>query len=205
MIRELIFATHNENKVQEVKALLPDGYLVASLAGLGDDTEIPETGDTMEQNAMEKAYAVYLKYGKDCFAEDSGLEVDALEGAPGIYSARYAGLEKNAESNMDLLLENMRGEINRRARFKTVFALILDGKKWLFDGQVEGMILDHRQGSSGFGYDPVFMPLGFNKSFAEMTKEEKNAISHRGIALRRMIAFLDSEKEERIISFEDGP
>jgi XTP/dITP diphosphohydrolase len=205
MSRELIFATHNENKVKEVKALLPEGYTVISLSELNGNEQIPETGDTLEHNALEKAYAIYLKYGKDCFAEDTGLEVDVLDGAPGVYSARYAGEDSNADANIELLLENLRGETNRSARFKTVFALIIDGKKWLFDGQVEGHILEHRQGNSGFGYDPIFMPLGFDKSFAEMASEVKSAISHRGIALRRMIAFLELEREEKIISFEDGP
>jgi XTP/dITP diphosphohydrolase len=204
-MRELIFATHNENKVEEVEALLPNGYAITSLSSISDHEPIAETGETLEHNAMEKAYAIYLKYGKDCFAEDTGLEVDALEGAPGVYSARYAGEGASAESNISLLLENLRGEINRRARFKTVFALILDGKKWLFDGQVEGNVLEHAQGNGGFGYDPIFRPLGFSKSFAEMSQEEKNAISHRGIALRRMISFLDGEQEEKIISYHDGP
>jgi XTP/dITP diphosphohydrolase len=203
-MRELIFATHNENKVEEVKALLPDGYSITSLSAMNDHDPLSETGDTLEQNAMEKAYAIYLKYGKDCLAEDTGLEVDALEGAPGVYSARYASVGANAEANISLLLENLRGEVNRTARFKTVFALILDGKKWLFDGQVEGVVLEHRQGKGGFGYDPVFRPLGFSKSFAEMGLEEKNAISHRGIALRRMIAFLEGQREEKILSYEDG-
>jgi XTP/dITP diphosphohydrolase len=203
MSHELIFATHNQNKVKEVKALLPDWISLKSLDELNFTAEIPETGETLEQNALGKAYHIYTHFGKDCFAEDSGLETDALDGAPGVYSARYSGPEADSERNMDLLLGNMRNHLNRKARFKTVFALIFDGKKWEFEGSVEGSILSERRGASGFGYDPVFLPDGHVKTFAEMSLEEKNRISHRALALQKMIDFLEEQSADRILSFRE--
>lgn len=198
---ELIFGTHNENKVKEVKALLPDNLHISSLTEIGITAEIPETGETIPQNAMSKAYYVWLKTGKDCFAEDSGLEVDVLNGAPGVRSARYAGEQKNDRENLDLLLKNMNGQTNRKARFRTVMVLIWNGTKWQFDGEIEGTIIDSARGTGGFGYDPVFIPDGYTKTFAEMSQDEKSKISHRGIALKKILDFIDEQKQ--ILSFQE--
>jgi XTP/dITP diphosphohydrolase len=151
---------------------------------------LPETGQTLRDNALEKARYVAQKFGVNCLADDTGLEVDVLNGAPGVYSARYAGEEKNPEKNMEKLLRELQGQTQRTARFKTVLALILDGQEFLFEGTVEGTILSERQGDKGFGYDPVFLPDGFSQSFAEMDPSQKNAISHRGRALQQLKVFL---------------
>ena len=186
----IVFATGNDNKVREANAALNGAFEIIGLRDIGCEEELPETSPTLEGNALEKARYVYRNYHVDCFSEDTGLEVDALGGAPGVYSARYAGPANDAEANMALLLSNLKGEKKRNARFRTVIALILDGKEYTFEGAVEGAVIHIKKGSGGFGYDPVFMPKGFNRTFAQMSVEEKNAISHRGQAVARLKAFL---------------
>lgn len=193
-MRELIFATGNRHKVQEVAAMLDDRYRILSLPDIGCREEIPETSNTIEGNALQKARYVRDRYQVDCFAEDTGLEIDALDGAPGVFSARYAGPDRDSEANMALVLQQLEGQAQRTARFRTVVALVLQGREYTFEGVVEGHIAQVKQGSGGFGYDPLFIPLGYDRSFAEMTAEEKNAISHRGRAIRKLTDFL-REKE----------
>jgi XTP/dITP diphosphohydrolase len=193
---EIIFATGNAHKAIEAQKALGDTFTLIMPKELGLTEEIPENGDTLQANAIEKAEYLWKKFGKNCFADDTGLEVDALGGAPGVYSARYAGPEKGSEANMDKLLlelqaaEQAGGEISRAARFRTVVALILDGELHLFNGVLEGSIAKERSGSQGFGYDPVFIPDGYSKTLAEISLEEKNAISHRGKAMRALAEFL---------------
>jgi len=191
---DLVFATNNRHKVDEVKQKLNGLFSIRTLDEIGCREDIPETADTLEGNALQKARYLYEKYGCDCFADDTGLEVEALHGEPGVYSARYAGEEKNPEANMKKLLEKLLNEINRNARFRTVIALILDGKEYLFEGDVKGVILKKKQGNEGFGYDPIFLPNGYNKSFAQLSMNEKNAISHRGKAVDQLLAFLKEKK-----------
>ena len=188
--QKLVFATNNLNKLKEIKALLPKDLELLSLADIGCCEDIPETADTIEGNALQKARYVKEKYGYDCFADDTGLEVEALGGAPGVYSARYAGEQKNSEENIDKLLQELNIKDNRRARFKTVISLILDGREHSFEGICEGEILTKRSGEKGFGYDPVFQPTGYKQTFAEMELKEKSEISHRGRATRKLIDFL---------------
>ncbi len=199
--KELIFATHNTNKVREVMALLPEGFSIKSLGDINFTDEIPETGTTLPQNALGKAYYTYIRTGKNCFAEDSGLEVDALNGEPGVYSARYAGEPKNDQANIQKVLANLQGKPERKARFRTVFYLIWNGTKWQFEGEVEGSITESPRGTNGFGYDAVFQPVGHSQTFAEMPQEEKSRISHRAIALNKMIDFL--KEQDLIISFQE--
>lgn len=193
---EIIFATGNAHKAIEAQKALGDTFTLIMPKELGLTEEIPENGDTLQANAIEKAEYLWKKFGKNCFADDTGLEVDALGGAPGVYSARYAGPEKGSEANMDKLLselqaaEQAEGEISRAARFRTVVALILDGELHLFNGVLEGSIAKERSGSQGFGYDPIFIPDGYSKTLAEISLEEKNAISHRGKAMRALAQFL---------------
>ena len=193
---EIIFATGNAHKAIEAQKALGDTFTLIMPKELGLTEEIPENGDTLQANAIEKAEYLWKKFGKNCFADDTGLEVDALGGAPGVYSARYAGPEKGSEANMDKLLSELQaaeqtgGEISRAARFRTVVALILDGELHLFNGVLEGRIAKERSGSQGFGYDPVFIPDGYSKTLAEISLEEKNAISHRGKAMRALAQFL---------------
>lgn len=189
-MKEIVFATNNSHKLEEARAILAGRFRVRSLAEIGCHDDIPETADTLEGNALIKARWVNERYGYDCFADDTGLMVDALGGAPGVYSARYAGPECDAVANMRLLLDNMEGKTDRRARFVTVIALILDGEERMFRGSVEGRIADAPSGTAGFGYDPVFVADESGMAFAEMTPEAKNAISHRGRALRAMAAEL---------------
>lgn len=191
---KICFATNNQKKIEEVKAALGDEFQIVSLEEIGCREELPETGDTLEFNAFQKARYVKDNYGVDCFADDTGLEVEALSGAPGVYSGRYAGEPRSDERNIDKLLENMVGKANRQARFRTVIALILNGKEYQFDGIAQGEILDQRIGEKGFGYDPVFRPTGYQKSFAELSMEEKNQISHRGKAVRALVEFLRQRK-----------
>ena len=191
-MQSLIFATGNPHKVNEVTAMIGDLYRIQSLADIGCREEIPETAETIEGNALLKARYVRDRYGLDCFAEDTGLEIDALGGEPGVYSARYAGPQRDAAANMALVLEKMARKRDRSARFRTVIALTLDGEEHTFEGVAEGRILTDAQGGGGFGYDPIFQPAGEERSFAEMTAPEKNAISHRGRALRQLVAFLRS-------------
>ncbi len=193
---EIIFATGNAHKAVEAQKALGDTFTLIMPKELGLTEEIPENGDTLQANAIEKAEYLWKKFGKSCFADDTGLEVDALGGAPGVYSARYAGPEKGSEANMTKLLaeleaaEAANGEISRAARFRTVVALILDGELHLFNGVLEGKIARERSGNEGFGYDPIFIPDNYTKTLAEISLEEKNAISHRGKAMRSLAEFL---------------
>ncbi|MGB7785402.1 MAG: non-canonical purine NTP diphosphatase [Salinimicrobium sp.] len=191
--KKLVFATNNLNKLKEMKALLPEDMELLSLSTIGCCEDIPETSETIEGNALQKARYVKEKYGYDCFADDTGLEVEALNGAPGVYSARYAGENKNSEENIDKLLLELNDKDNRKARFKTVIALILEGREHLFEGICEGEILKKRLGEKGFGYDPVFQPVGYSQTFAQMNLEEKSGISHRGRATRKLIEFLSKK------------
>lgn len=187
---EIVFASHNQHKIAEIRAMLPDSITLLGLTDVGCHDDIPETADTIEGNAILKADYVTQKLGFDCFADDTGLEVDALGGAPGVYSARYAGEQKNPEDNIDKLLSELHGNANRNAQFKTVIALNLNGRQHLFTGIIKGGITTARKGSQGFGYDPVFSPEGSERTFAEFTIDEKAAASHRGKAVRQLVDFL---------------
>lgn len=187
---KLIFASNNKNKILEIRNQLPNSIEILSLEDIGCNVDIPETAKTIEGNALLKADYIKRHYGFDCFADDSGLEVDALNGAPGVYSARYAGEEKNDAANNTKLLEKLKDSNNRKANFKTVIALHYKGVQYLFTGTVEGEILKKPQGNKGFGYDPIFKAEGMINSFAELSLEEKNTISHRGKAVKQLIDFL---------------
>lgn len=187
---KLVFASNNKNKIKEIKNQLPDTIEILSLEDIGCNIDIPETADTIEGNAKLKADFIKRHYGYDCFADDSGLEVDALDGAPGVYSARYAGEEKSDEANIDKLLDTLKEEKNRKANFKTVICLNLHTETHFFTGIIDGQILKERQGTEGFGYDPIFVADGMDKSFAEIDMDAKNAISHRGKAVRQLVDFL---------------
>lgn len=187
---KICFATNNPKKIEEVKAALGDSFEIVSLKDIGCSDELPETGDTLEDNAFQKAKYVKEHFGVDCFADDTGLEVDALQGEPGVYSGRYAGEPRSDERNIDLLLKNLKNSTVRTARFKTVIALLLHDEEYKFEGIAEGEILKERTGDGGFGYDPIFRPTGYEQSFAELTMMEKNQISHRGKAAAELIAFL---------------
>lgn len=189
-MREIVFATNNAHKMEEVATMLGGEYRLVTLRECGITEEIPENEPTIEGNALQKARYVHERTGGDCFADDTGLEVDALNGAPGVHSARYATDGHDFEANMRLLLRNMEGKTDRRARFRTVIALILDGEEYLFEGVVEGRITEQPAGDHGFGYDPVFVPEGETETFAEMSAERKNAISHRGRAVRKFADFM---------------
>lgn len=186
---KLVFATNNKNKLKEVQAMLTN-FEIVSLADINCFDDIPETAETLEGNAILKANFITKKYGLNCFADDTGLEVEALNNAPGVYSARYAGKENNAEANMKKLLNELGDIKNRKSHFRTAVALNINKKQFIFEGICRGKILAMKQGDSGFGYDPIFMPEGFNKSFAEMNMIEKGAISHRGIAIQKLVTFL---------------
>lgn len=186
---ELIFATHNNNKVKEVTKMLPSYLSMKSLTDINFFDEIEETGTTFEENAHLKAKTIFDKTGKNIFADDSGLVIEALDGAPGVYSARYAGTRKD-EDNIAKALKELEGKTNRKAYFISIFCLILDGKEYFFEGRVNGTIATEIMGDNGFGYDPIFIPDGFSKSFAQMSPEEKNAISHRGKAVEKLNDFL---------------
>ena len=193
MKMDLIFATHNRHKVSEVQAMLPAGIHVRSLPDFGCDEDIPETADTLQGNALQKAQFVHERYNCNCFADDTGLEIDALDGRPGVYSARYAGEGCSFDDNVRKVLaelENVPLE-QRTARFRTVVALILDGRTYFFEGKVEGLMTLERHGVEGFGYDPIFLPEGYGQTFAEMDASEKNRISHRGRAMAQMVGFLE--------------
>jgi XTP/dITP diphosphohydrolase len=187
---QLVFATNNRHKLEEVQQILGAGFTLVTPKECGITEDIPEEQPTLEGNALQKARYIHERTGKDCFADDTGLEVEALGGAPGVRSARYAGEEKNMEACMDLLLANLAGNGNRRARFRTVIALILNEKEYLFEGIVNGSIRERRSGTEGFGYDPLFEPEGHDITFAEMDLAAKNAISHRGRAVRELAEFL---------------
>lgn len=189
---KIVFATNNRHKLEELRQIAGDRIDILGLKDIGCDVDIPETGDTLEANALQKARYVHEHYGIDCFADDTGLEVDALGGEPGVRSARYApGDGHDSQANMALLLRNMEGIDDRKARFRTVIALITDGKEHVFEGKVEGDITEAPSGLQGFGYDPVFRPRGWTKTFAEASPEEKNSVSHRGRAVRRLLSFIN--------------
>ena len=189
---KLVFATNNKNKIYELSKLITGKTGLLSLSDIHCDEELPETQPTIESNALQKAKYVFEKYKVNCFADDTGLEIEALAGRPGVYSARYAGAGKSAEDNMAKVLGEMHDMKNRKAKFRTVIALIMDGKEKLFEGSVDGLILEKKQGEKGFGYDPIFKPAGFEKSFAEMDIEEKNRISHRARAVNKLVDYLNS-------------
>lgn len=189
---QLVFATNNLNKLKEVQALMPKHIQLLSLKDIGCTEDIPETQDTIEGNAIQKAEYLKIHYGYDCFADDTGLEVDALDGAPGVYSARYAGPQRNADDNTNKLLAELNNHTNRHAQFKTVIALQLNSKLHTFTGICKGDITTEKKGQGGFGYDPVFQPEGYTQTFAEITLEEKNKIGHRGKAVAQLIALLQN-------------
>mgnify|MGYP000755215844 FL=1 len=193
MKKKLVFATNNAHKLDEISSILGEKVELLSLKDIHCHVDIPETADTLEGNAMLKAEYIYKNYGLDCFADDTGLEVEALNGAPGVYSARYAGGEgHNAEANMLKLLHELEGKDNRRAQFRTAISLILDEKEYLFEGIIKGEIIKEKRGDSGFGYDPVFVPEGYDRTFAELGNEIKNQISHRALAVNKLCEFLRS-------------
>lgn len=189
-MKTLVFATNNLHKLEEVRDILGGSFRIASLKEIGCTDDIPETADTLEGNALQKARYVKEKFGYDCFADDTGLEVEALGGAPGVFSARYAGPGHDSEANMQKLLKELEGKTNRQAQFRTVVALILEGREYTFEGIVRGSILAECRGTAGFGYDPVFVPEGYAETFAEMGSEEKNRISHRARAVQKLADFL---------------
>lgn len=188
----LVFATNNENKVKEIRSMLGDAFAIITLQEAGIDIDIPEPHATLEANAREKSETIYKLTGKNSFAEDTGMEVDALNGEPGVLSARYAGEQKNASDNVAKVLQLLEGQTNRTARFRTVISIIIDGTEYQFDGIAEGNILPAARGSKGFGYDPIFQPIGSDKAFAEMELTEKNEYSHRAKAFKKLIAFLQT-------------
>lgn len=190
---KLVFATNNKHKLEEVRAILGNRIEVLSLNDINCHDDIPETADTLEGNALIKARYIYEKFGVDCFADDTGLEVEALNGEPGVYSARYAGEDCNPEANMHKLLHNLTGKNDRDAQFRTVIALIIKGEEKLFNGIVKGTISNEKMGEAGFGYDPIFIPEGFSESFAQMTSEMKNSISHRYRATEELSNYLKEQ------------
>ncbi len=190
MKRKLVFATNNAHKLEEVRNVVGNSFEILSLQDIGCYDDIEETGTTLEENALIKVRYIKEKYGYDCFGDDTGLEVDALNGAPGVYSARYAGDGHDAKANMKKLLGNLDGETNRRAAFRSVIALILDGKEYLFEGRVDGKIIEDERGTAGFGYDPIFQPEGYEQTFAELGNDIKNQISHRALAVKKLCNFL---------------
>lgn len=192
MRQKIVFATNNAHKLEEVAAILGDSYEVLSLREIGCDADIPETSDTFAGNALQKAQYVKEHYGYDCFADDSGLEVDALDGAPGVYSARYSG--GGSEANMDKLLHNLTGKSERGAQFRTVVALLIGEERRLFEGIVRGSIIEERRGEGGFGYDPIFVPEGYDLTFAQLGSEVKNRISHRAKAVEQLAQYLNEKQ-----------
>ena len=192
MKRKLVFATNNLHKLEEVSAILGNQIELLSLNDINCHIDIPETADTLEGNALLKSRFIYENYGMNCFADDTGLEVEALEGAPGVYSARYAGDGHNSEANMIKLLDNLKEKKNRKAQFRTAISLIIDEKEYLFEGIIKGEIGTIKKGDSGFGYDPIFVPEGYNETFAELGSDIKNKISHRALAINKLCEFLRS-------------
>ena len=189
---ELVFATNNPHKLEEINLAVGENFKILSLKDINCEDEIPETADTLAGNASQKSFYIYNKYGKNCFADDTGLEIEALDGKPGVYSARYAGPGHDHEKNMDKVLSELKNNKNRKARFRTVISLLINGEETFFEGIVNGTILSERHGKEGFGYDPIFQPDGYDKSFAMMDLDEKNEISHRGRAVRKLVAYLNS-------------
>ena len=190
MVRKIVFATNNRHKLDEIRKITEGKIEILSLNDIGSHDEIEETGSTLEENALIKARFIKNKYRYDCFAEDTGLEVEALGNAPGVYSARYAGEACRAEDNINKLLDNLKGIENRKARFRTIIALLMNSKAYFFEGEIKGHIIDEKRGAAGFGYDPVFVPDGFDQTFAELGEEIKNRISHRSIATQKLVDFL---------------
>lgn len=190
----LVFATNNENKVKEIRSLLGDAFAIITLQEAGIDIDIPEPHDTLEANAREKSETIYKLTGKNSFSEDTGMEVFALNGEPGVLSARYAGEQKSAADNMAKVLHLLEGETSRQARFRTIISVIIDGMEYQFEGVAEGNILPAARGEKGFGYDPIFQPIGSDKTFAEMELAEKNQYSHRAMAFKQLIAFLQTQQ-----------
>jgi XTP/dITP diphosphohydrolase len=193
---KLVFATNNPHKLQEIQHLLGDSIELLSLGDINCYEDIPENQETIEGNAAEKSFYVFNKYGFNCFADDTGLEIEALNGEPGVYSARYAGEEKSPQKNMDLVLQKLTKIKNRNARFKTVISLVIDGQEIQFEGIVNGQILEEKRGTTGFGYDPIFKPNESPLSFAEMSMEEKGKISHRGRAVQKLVEYLSQFSAE---------
>lgn len=191
MKRKLVFATNNLHKLEEVQEVVGSSFEIISLKDIGCFDDIAETGDTLEVNALIKARYIKEKYGYDCFGDDTGLEVEVLNGAPGVYSARYAGDGHDSKANIKKLLTEMQGTDNRKARFRTVIALIIDNKEYLFEGEVKGQIITEEKGTAGFGYDPVFIPDGYSQTFAELGNDIKNEISHRALATKALCNFLN--------------
>lgn len=191
MKRKLVFATNNLHKLEEVQEVVGSSFEIISLKDIGCFDDIAETGDTLEANALIKARYIKEKYGYDCFGDDTGLEVEVLNGAPGVYSARYAGDGHDSKANIKKLLTEMQGTDNRKARFRTVIALIIDNKEYLFEGEVKGQIITEEKGTAGFGYDPVFIPDGYSQTFAELGNDVKNEISHRALATKALCNFLN--------------
>ena len=189
-MKKIVFASNNLNKIVEIQNLVGDSYLIITPKDIGFTDHIEENLPTLEGNARLKAFTIYSRFGLDCFADDTGLEVDALSGEPGVHSARYAGMSQDSSANISKLLSRMNGVLDRRARFRTVIALFLEGQEYFFEGIIYGKILHTIQGDNGFGYDPVFIPDGYDQSFAEMTLSEKNRISHRAMAINKLVEFL---------------
>ena len=187
-MKKIVFATGNFNKLKELRSAVKS-FEIIGLLDLKITEELPETGNTLKENALQKANYIYEKTGMDCFSDDTGLEIEALGGRPGVYSARYAGEKCNAEKNMLKVLNELKGFENRKATFKTVIALILNQKHYFFEGEVHGLIRKDKKGGKGFGYDPIFQPIGYKESFAEMSITKKNEISHRGLAIKKLINF----------------
>ncbi len=189
-MHQLVFATNNPHKLRELEEILKGEFTLLSLNDISCMDDIPETGDTLEANASQKSFYIWERFGIDCFSDDSGLEVEILNNEPGVHSARYAGESRNADENVSKLLFELEGKKNRKARFRCVISLIIQGKEFLFEGRVDGEILTERKGEGGFGYDPVFSPVGFDQSFAQMDADLKNGMSHRGRAVQKLVAFL---------------
>ena len=192
-MRKIVFATNNKHKLDEIREITRGEMEILSLSDIGCHDEIPETGTTLEQNALQKATYIKEHFGYDCFADDTGLEADALGGAPGVFSARYAGEQCNSDDNMQKVLAGLNGINNRKARFRTVIALILNGDTYYFEGIINGEIISEKRGAEGFGYDPIFVPEGYSRTFAELGDQEKNKISHRAVATHRLVDFLLSQ------------
>lgn len=193
-MKNLVFATGNSHKLQEVQGLFKEGFALSCLKDVNITEEIPETADNLVDNALQKAWYVYNKCGIPCFADDTGLEVEALNGAPGVYSARYAGESKDSKLNMLLLLENMNGKTNRNARFRTIIAYIDENaQEHIFEGEIRGKIIENMAGTNGFGYDPIFVPEGYEQTFAELSSEIKNTISHRARAMEKFLSYINNQ------------
>ncbi len=191
---QIIFVTHNKHKSEEIKNIIGNSFEIKNLSDINITEEIPETGNTLKENALQKAKYLHDKLGCNCFADDTGLEVDCLNGEPGVYSARYAGEPTNSQHNIEKLLHNLKGKENRNAQFRTVIAVILDNKTYFFEGSIAGQIIDTQRGDGGFGYDSVFIPNGYDKTFAELPTEVKNSISHRALAMQKFKEFINNLK-----------